>query len=176
MHIVNDMLTLVPHNGITSTASSPTTVTSALNGLPAGQLNAFTLGGIPATSLTCLQNGLSGINGLTLNGLQAAFGGYALTGLPATCSLSANGMAVNNISPGGVSGTPSSSCSVAGCNTGTVAGLTINGVTVAPPTALTAPEVYGLPSSAIPPTKSGSTSDSPSSGETSPAPLSPAQS
>ena len=179
MHIANDMLTLVPHNGGSSTAQSPTTLSPALNGLSAGQLNPFTFGGLPATSLNCIQNGLTGLNGLnglSLNGLQAAFSGYALTGLPAACNIPTNGIAVNSLSPGSVNATPTSSCNVAGCTTGSVGGITINGVTMAPPTALTAPEVYGLPSSAIPPTKSSSTSDSPSSGESSPAPLSPAQS
>jgi hypothetical protein len=179
MHITSDMLTLVPHNGGTSVAPSPSTLSPALNGLSAGQYNPFTFGGIPATNLSCLQNGLNGINGingLSLNGLQAAFSGYALTGLPAACNIPTNGIAVSNISPGSVTATPTSSCTVAGCTTGSVGGITINGVTMAPPTALTAPEVYGLPSSAIPPSKSSSTSDSPSSGESSPAPLSPAQS
>ncbi|XP_060567883.1 uncharacterized protein LOC132726567 isoform X1 [Ruditapes philippinarum] len=179
MHITSDMLTLVPHNGGTSVAPSPSTLSPALNGLSAGQYNPFTFGGIPATNLSCLQNGLNGlngINGLSLNGLQAAFSGYALTGLPAACNIPTNGIAVSNISPGSVTATPTSSCTVAGCTTGSVGGITINGVTMAPPTALTAPEVYGLPSSAIPASKSSSTSDSPSSGESSPAPLSPAQS
>lgn len=178
MHIVDDMLTLVPQAGVTSSATSPTTISPGLNGLPTGgQLNALTFGGIPATGINCLQNGL---NGFSLNGLQAAFSGYALTGLPAqsagTCGLAANGISMNSLSPGAVNAPPTSTCNVAGCSPGTMGGITINGVTMAPPNALTAPEVYGLPSSAIPPSKSGSTSDSPSSGETSPAPLSPAQS
>lgn len=167
MHIVNDMLTLVPQTGVVSSATTQT-YSPTINTLPTG----FTFAGMPTTGLSCLQNG---INGFSINGLHAAFSGYALAGLPATCGLSANGITMNNLSPGGI-GVPTSNCSVAGCNTTSPGGITINGITMAPPTALTAPEVYGLPSSALPSAKSGSTSDSPSSGETSPAPLSPAQS
>lgn len=172
------MLTLVPSNAMTSSVTSPTTITQSINGLPTGQLSAFSFAGMQGANLSCLQGALSGI---PLNALPTALNGYALTGLPATCGLSAatNGYTVGGLSAA-LSGTPTSNCGVAGCNTNTMTGITINGVTMAPPTALTAPEVYGLPSSAIQrATKSSSTSsspDSPSSGDSSPAPLSPAQS
>lgn len=177
MHLTNEMLTLVPSNGITSSVTSPTTPT--VSGLPTGQLSAFNFAGVQGANLSCLQGALSGI---PLNALPAALNGYALTGLPATCGLAAtatNGYGVGGLSTA-INGSPTSNCGVAGCNTSSMAGITINGVTMAPPTALTAPEVYGLPSTAIQrAAKSGSTSsspDSPSSGDSSPAPLSPAQS
>lgn len=179
MHLTNEMLTLVPSNAISSAVTSPTTISPTVSGLPTGQLGAFNFAGIQGANLSCLQGALSGI---PLNALPTALNGYTITGLPASCGLAAT--ATNGYTVGGLSaalgGTPTSNCGVAGCNTNTMTGITINGVTMAPPTALTAPEVYGLPSSAMQrAAKSSSTSsspDSPSSGESSPAPLSPAQS
>jgi len=177
MHLGSEMLTLVPSNAITSAAQQPSSFSPTMTAIPSNQFGAFSFAGLQAAAnLGCIQGTLGGF---PLSAIQS-LNGYSFTGLPATCGLASG----NGYTIAGVNGTPTSNCGIAGCTTSPISGITINGVTMAPPNALTAPEVYGLPSTAThqnnkSPGASSSTSsgpDSPSSGETSPAPLTPAQS
>ena len=187
MHLVNEMLALLPSNGVsTATVSSPSSITSpTMSCLPAGQISAFPFTGIPGNSIGCMQTcatGLNAPNGVavnTLNGVQAPYNGFSMNGIPTNYTLAPNGVAINGINGiNGINISPVTTCASTACSVSTnYNGLTINGVPYVPPTALTSPEVYGLPPpSMTTTTKSTTSADSSSSGETSPAPLSPAAS
>ncbi|KAH3790218.1 uncharacterized protein LOC127841378 isoform X1 [Dreissena polymorpha] len=176
------MLAMVPPNGMTSVAQSPSSVSPTLSAFSGSQFGAFNYG-LPTVNLSYIQ-GMNG--GIPFNAFPAtALGGFAFTGLPASCGFTA----ANGYSFGGYSNNINctqspTSCGISGCSsTGPIGAITINGVTMAPPNALTAPEVYGLPSSTFQKSNQSTSSspkssgpDSPGSGEVSPAPLTPAQS
>lgn len=174
------MLAMVPQNGITSVPQSPSSVSPTLSAISGSQFGAFNYG-LPTVNLSYI-HGMNG--GIPFNAFPA-LGGFTFTGLPASCGFTAaNGYSLGGY-PTNINCTQSpTSCGLSGCSsTGPIGAITINGVTMAPPNALTAPEVYGLPSSAFQKINTSTSSspkssgpDSPGSGEISPAPLTPAQS
>ena len=168
MHLLNDVVTLIPAAGdvaIQQNTTSPTSVTSpTVACVPPGTFGGYTYGAIPTAANMSLQ---ASLNGMMVNVLPGSINGYNL-GCMATSGLTmpTNGYVysvptttVNGLTAAGVQ----SSC----CQPSTQATSVVS--TSASRLASLA-NAYGVPHTTSTSSESSSTSDA-----SSPAPLSPAQ-
>ena len=169
MHLLNDVVTLIPAAGdvaLQQSNTSPTSVTSpTVACMPPGTFGGYTYGALPgAANLSCLQASLSG---MMLNVVPGSLNGYSLGCVPPTNTLTmpTNGY-VYSVPTTPVSGLTPPSVQSSCCQPSTPAS---SAVTSASRLASLA-NAYGVPQTATTSSESSSTSDG-----SSPAPLSPAQ-
>lgn len=169
MHLLNDVVTLIPAANevpLQQGTTSPTSVTSpTLACVPPGTFGGYTYGTVPAASMSCLQ---ASVGGMMVNVLPGPLNGYNV-GCMGTSVLTAptNGYiySVPTSPVSGITGTGiQTSCCQPSAQTTSVASSAARLATIA--------NAYGVPHTTSTSTSADSSS---TSGGSSPAPLSPAQ-